>query len=168
MEITRRRDYMKEHGLRTMGRYTDTQPFSNRVFCGECGNVYWRRTLTRLNGSIKVWMCGKRYQQKGVRGCNSESLKEADLHRAFIMAWNAILENRTEFLPKWKEQSQSDNPLTAFRARQFIKATESAEPMRMLDCALVSMVFDHCTVEPLGIINFYFLDGTQLGIEYKD
>lgn len=167
MEIARRRDYMKEHGLRTMGRYTDTQPFSNRVFCGECGNVYWRRTLTRLNGSIKVWMCGKRYQQKGVRGCNSESLKEADLHRAFIMAWNAILENRTEFLPKWEGQSQSDNPLTAFRARQFIKSTESTEPMRALDCALVSMVFDHCTVEPLGIINFYFLDGTQLGIEYN-
>lgn len=168
MEIARRREYMAQHGLRTMGRYTDSQPFSNRVFCGVCGNVFWRRTLARLNGSIKVWMCGKRYQQKGVRGCNSESLKEADLHRAFIMAWNAILENRTEFLPKWKEQSQSDNPLTAFRARQFIKATESAEPMRMLDCALVSMVFDHCTVEPLGIINFYFLDGTQLGIEYKD
>ena len=168
MEIARRREYMAQHGLRTMGRYTDSQPFSNRVFCGVCGNVFWRRTLARLNGSIKVWMCGKRYQQKGVRGCNSESLKEADLHRAFIMAWNVILENRTEFLPKWKEQSQSDNPLTAFRARQFITATVSTEPIRVLDCSLVSMVFDHCTVEPLGIINFYFLDGTQLGIEYKD
>jgi len=168
MEIARRREYMAQHGLRTMGRYTDSQPFSNRVFCGVCGNVFWRRTLARLNGSIKVWMCGKRYQQKGVRGCNSESLKEADLHRAFIMAWNVILENRTEFFPKWEEQSHSDNPLMAFRARQFIKATESTEPMRVLDCALVSKIFDHCTVEPLGIINFYFLDGTQLGVEFKD
>jgi len=168
MEITRRRDYMKEHGLRTMGRYTDTQPFSNRVFCGECGNVYWRRTLTRLNGSIKVWMCGKRYQQKGVRGCNSESLKEADLHHAFIMAWNAILENRAEFLPKWEEQSQSDNPLMAFRARQFIKATESTEPMQVLDCALISMVFDHCIVQPLGVVEFYFLDGTRIGIATQE
>lgn len=168
MEIARRREYMSNHGLRTMGRYTDTQPFSNRVFCGECGNVFWRRTLTRLNGSIKVWMCGNRYKQKGVRGCSSKSLNEVDLHRAFIMAWNALLENRDELLPKWEEMLECDNPLIAYRAQQFIQATENSEPMRVLDCALVNKVFDHCVVEPLGIINFYFLDGTQLGIEYKE
>ena len=34
LEIQRRKDYMKRYGLRTMGRNTDEQPFTNRVFCG--------------------------------------------------------------------------------------------------------------------------------------
>lgn len=167
-EIERRRQYMETHGIRTMGRYTDTQPFSNRVFCGVCGNVYWRRTFTRLNTKMIIWQCGNRYKEKGTVGCKSDNLREADLHKAFIMAWNAMLENREEYLPKWQEQSKSDNPLVAFRANQFMAGTAKAEPMIDLDCSLVGKVFDYCVVQPLGIINFYFLDGTSIGIATKE
>ena len=30
------------------------------------------------------------------------------------------------------------------------------------------MVFDHCTVEPLGVVGFYFLDGTRIGIATQE
>ena len=39
LEIQRRKDYIKRYGLRTMGRNTDEQPFTNRVFCGVCGEL---------------------------------------------------------------------------------------------------------------------------------
>lgn len=168
MEIARRREYLKRHGLRTMGRYTDTQPFSNHVFCGICGNVFWRRTLSRSTGKVKVWMCGKRYQEKGKIGCASDTIYEKDLHRAFLMAWNAIIENRKDFMPGWQAKIDGDNALEAFRAKQFMKLTKNTTPLRELDLSLVGKTLEHCTVEPLGIINFYFLDGTELGIEIND
>jgi len=168
MEIARRREYMAQHGLRTMGRYTDTQPFSNRVLCGVCGNVYWRRTFYRLNAKKVVWQCGKRYKEKGVVGCTSENLTEADLHKAFLLAWNAILESREDYLPRWEKQSKGDNALVAFRARQFMELTEDTTPVRELDCALVSKVFDHCIVRPLGVVDVYFLDGSSVGIATQE
>lgn len=165
MEITRRRDYLKQHGLRTMGRYTDTQPFSNRVFCGMCGHVFWRRTLSRLNGPVKVWMCGQRYKEKGKIGCSSKTIYEKDLHKAFLMAWNAILKNRSDFLQGWETQIAGNNALAAFRAKQFIELTRNTEPRRELDFSLVSKTLEHCVIQPNGTIDFYFLDGTELTIE---
>lgn len=167
MEIARRKEYLQKHGLRTMGRYTDTQPFSNRVFCGTCGNIFWRRTLSRLNGPIKVWMCGQRYKEKGKIGCTSKTLQEKDLHRAFLMAWNTVLENREDFLPVWEEQTRGDNALAALRARQFMELTADTTPQNELKLSLVSKTLEYCTVEPEGVITFHLLDGTELGIEIE-
>lgn len=168
MEIARRKEYLQEHGLRTMGRYTDSQPFSNRVFCGTCGNVFWRRTLSRLNGKVKVWMCGQRYREKGKIGCTSKTLQEKDLHRAFLMAWNGVLENRSDFLPIWEEQARGDNALAAFRARQFMELTRDTTPQKELNLSLVSKTLEYCTVEPEGVITFHLLDGTELEIDINE
>lgn len=169
MEIDRRRDYLKAHGLRTMGRYTDSQPFSNRVFCAVCGNVFWRRTLSRSWGSVKVWMCGQRYREKGKIGCaNCLTLKESDLHRAFLTAWNGILENRDELLPMWEEQARGQNALAAFRAKQFMELTADTTPLAELDLRLVGRTLEHCTVAADGIIHFFFLDGTELEVQTQE
>lgn len=159
---------MKRYGLRTMGRNTDEQPFTNRVFCGVCGQLFWRRTLYRLNGSIKAWMCASKCKGKAVKGCINDTLLETDLHKAFVMAWNAMLENRDDFLERWKTQLNDQNPLVAFRAKQFIELTEKAKPMKELDVSIVSKTLDHCDIKPLGVIDFYFLDGSHIGLVIKD
>jgi 23S rRNA maturation mini-RNase III len=168
LEIQRRKDYMKRYGLRTMGRNTDEQPFTNRVFCGVCGQLFWRRTLYRLNGSIKAWMCASKCKGKAVKGCINDTLLETDLHKAFVMAWNAMLENRDDFLERWKTQLNDQNPLVAFRAKQFIELTEKAKPMKELDVSIVSKTLDHCDIKPLGVIDFYFLDGSHIGLVTQD
>ena len=168
LEIQRRKDYMKRYGLRTMGRNTDEQPFTNRVFCGVCGQLFWRRTLYRLNGNIKAWMCASRCKGKSVKGCINDTLLEADLHKAFMMAWNAILENREEFLENWRTQLADPNPLVAFRAKQFMRLTEKTKPMKTLDVSIVSKTLDHCDIKPLGVIDFYFLDGSHIRLVTKD
>lgn len=168
LEIARRRDYMKNLGIRTMGRYTDEQPFSNRVICGECGNVFWRRTWTRLNGQVKVWQCGKRYQEKGVHGCRSENLMERDLHNAFVMTWNRLLESREDFLGGWNFRIEGGTPLEQIRALQMKELTENAQWLESIDLELAGKVLDHVTVHKHGVLDFHFLDGTELGIGVND
>lgn len=163
MEIQRRKDFMEAYGLRTMGRYTDEQPFSSRVICGTCRNIFWRRTLTRGGKQIKVWMCGQRYRQKGVVGCVSETIKEDALHDAFVKVWNGIVENRVKYMVRWKRDIQGDNPLLAFRAKQMVELTKG-KPIKKIDMALVGKVLDHCVVLSKEAYEFYFLDGTCVKI----
>lgn len=163
MEIQRRKDFMEAYGLRTMGRYTDEQPFSSRVICGTCRNIFWRRTLTRSGKQIKVWMCGQRYRQKGVVGCSSETIKEEAMHNAFIKAWNGIVEKRDSYMERWKRDIQGDNPLLAFRAKQMLELTKG-KSLKKIDMSLVSKTLDHCVVLSKEAYEFYFLDGTCVRI----
>lgn len=164
LEIKRRKAYMEAHGLRTMGRYTDEQPFSNRVICGECGHVYWRLTWSRLNGPVKAWRCPNLYEGKGTGKCNSFVMREAALHGAFITAWNMLLDQREELKKKWKDQVENGNPLERLRAQQMLDLTENAQPMAVLDRSVVSKVLDHVVVGRYGILRFLFLDGSELSI----
>ena len=167
LELERRQNYMTAHSLRTMGRYTDEQPFSNRVLCGECGKVFWRRTWYRLNNTYKVWQCGNRYREKGVVTCHSENLKESDLQVAFVMAWNGILENRAEFTETWKAQAENGNALERFRAKQMLELTKM-KLLKEIDLLLVGKVLDYVIVRHGGELEFHFLDGTQLAVEVTE
>ncbi len=158
MEIKRRQEYMAEHGIRTMGRYTEEQPFSNRVLCGKCSHIFWRRTLTRNGQHVKVWMCGQRYKQKKVRGCISETITEAFLHECFVKAWNNMIEHRADYLEEWKQSSQDENPLKAYRARQMIDLTKG-KPLRQINLSLVAKVLEYCVVLGKEEIEIHFLNG---------
>ena len=50
-----------------------------KVFCGECGSPYKRRTVTSSGHHYKMWNCRER--QKGVKGngCKMRNVKEDDL-----------------------------------------------------------------------------------------
>jgi len=160
MELERRRNYMEEHEIRCMGRSTEELPFSNRVVCGTCNHVLWRRTLTRANGNKhKAWICCSRLAEKGVKGCGMETISEDSIHQAFIKAWNKIIENRADYLPKWREYAKGDNPLLAFRSKQMMELTKG-KTMKELDLRLVGKVLDHCVVHSKSAIDIHFLDGT--------
>ena len=42
-----------------------------------------------------------------------------------LMAWNALVENREDFMEQWTEQLQSENLLEGYRAEKFIEYTLS-------------------------------------------
>jgi len=92
-------------------------------------------------------------------------MKEEILHDAFVAAWNSILENRGEYLQKWKQKKNSEDPLEAFRANQFIKLIKTAKPMLELDKSIVSKVLERCVIYPMGEIEFFFLDGSVVEID---
>lgn len=167
LEIQRRHDYMERYNLRSMGRFTDGQPFSNRVICGICGNVYWRRTWTRLSRKVKVWQCGTRYREKGVQGCGSDNLFEKDLFKGFVYAWNEVVDSRADRIPRWEQMIVEGDPLQQHRARQMIGLTAEGT-ITEIDLSLVGKVLDHCEAHPTGFLNFIFLDGTRLGITTQE
>ncbi len=167
LEIERRRLFRERHNLRTLGRYTDEQPFTCRVVCGKCGAVYWRRTWTRGSRKIRVWQCGKRYQKKGVAGCKGCNLFEKDLEKAFLTAWNGIVENREGFLPAWEKQIKEGNALEKWRAGQMVQlATEP--PLEAICPEIVNMTLESVEVHDGGLLHFRFLDGTELEIDTEE
>ncbi len=164
LEIERRKNYRERYGVRSMGRYTDEQPFTNRVLCGSCSHIFWRRTFTRKNqGKVKVWLCGQRYREKGVVGCRSKTIKEAQLYEAFVTAWNRLIDHRDDYLPRWRELQKGDDPLLSFRARQMIALSKSH--LKKIELQLVSKVLAYCEVHGQERIIFHFLDLTEIEVE---
>lgn len=165
LELDRRQAYKERFGLRSLGRYTDEQPFSNRVICGVCGARFWRRTWYRLAGEVKIWHCVERFDKDDKPGCKSIILKETDLYAAFIQMWNGVLCNREDNLPRWQEQQANGNPLVAFYAERFIQLTDSQMPLTTIDLKLVALILDHVIVKKTGTLVFYLLDGSQHAIQ---
>ena len=164
LELQRRHRYTEEHNIRFRGRNSDVQPFSCKVICGVCGTPFWRRTWYRNHRPIKVWQCGKRYQEKGVVTCSSENLKEETLYNAFVVAWNAIVNNRQGLLPEWEETMQKGNALERLRAQQMIELTAGTR-LTAIDLSLVGKCLDYVVVNNGGILAFHFLDGSQICVE---
>ena len=81
----------------------------------------------------KVWQCSERYKVKGVMGCANRHVEEETLVKAYLMAWNALVENREDFMEQWTEQLQSENLLEGYRAEKFIEYTDRAEPLTEMD-----------------------------------
>lgn len=165
LELKRRQEFKEKHGLRTLGRYTDEQPFSNRVFCGVCGSLFWRRTWYRLAGEVKIWHCVERFAKDDKPGCQSMILKEKDLHAAFITMWNRLLEQRDENLPRWETQQAEGSPLVSFYAQRFISLTSKREPMSQIDLHIVAKTLDYVVVKKNGTLVFHLLDGTKAAVE---
>lgn len=166
LELQRRHERKEKYHLKFLGRNSDAQPFSCKVQCGTCGALFWRRTWYRENRSVKVWQCGKRYKEKGVVGCTSENLLEKVLYDAFVVAWNALRDNRESMLPEWGHTMQKGNALESIRAQQFMELT--AQPrLREIDLGLVGKCLEYVVVNEGGVLDFHFLDGSQISVETK-
>ena len=47
-------------------------------------------------------------------GCANRHVEEETLIKAYLMAWNALVENREDFMEQWTEQLQSENLLEGY------------------------------------------------------
>ena len=70
-------------------------------------------------------------------------VKEETLIKAYLMAWNALVENREGFMEQWTEQLQSENLLEGYRAEKFIEYTDGAEPLTEMDADFMLKTLDH-------------------------
>lgn len=51
-----------------------------------------------------IWQCSGRYVKKGEIGCDNNHM----FYKAFVEAYNAVVENKEDFNEKWEEQIESD------------------------------------------------------------
>lgn len=89
-------------------------------------------------------------------------IEESTLEKAFVMAWNGILENKDYFLRKWKKQEQSENLLEVYRAKDFqglVTETIAEEKMK-LDIML--KILDCIKAYSNGILVVVFMEGTEI------
>ena len=95
-------------------------------------------------------------------GCANRHVEEETLIKAYLMAWNALVENRADFMEQWTEQLQSENLLEGYRAEKFIEYTDGAETLTEMDTDFMLKTLDHIKVFEDGTLLVVFLDGTEI------
>ena len=93
-----RRALIKGNLVGDRHKYTSKYAFSGKVFCGNCGNIFKRRTW---NSNCKykkvVWQC-KTYVVDGKQACDAKAVDEQVLKDAFVRMFNKINENKNGFI----------------------------------------------------------------------
>ena len=99
---------------------------------------------------------------KGVQGCDNRHVEEETLIKAYLMAWNALVENRESFLEQWKRQMQGEYLLAGYRAEKFVEYTKDAEPLKEMNTDFMLKTLDHIKVFEDGTLLVVFLDGSEI------
>jgi len=163
LEIARRKQYLEQYGTNSYSNNTESNPFASKVICGCCNKVFGRKVWRSSTGiDRKVWQCSERYKVKGVVGGENRHVDESTLERAFVMAWNGILESREYFIKKWGVQKQSENLLVRYRAMVFMESVTGADLIQKMDTDLVLKILDYIKVFEDGALKVVFLDGTEI------
>ena len=63
-------------------RSKEHHPLYGKVFCGECGAPFVRRTYKGRHGHYKAWNCKERQKGKKGNGCLNRIIKEDELMQA--------------------------------------------------------------------------------------
>lgn len=161
-EHQRRNNYCEEHGLIAYSRTPEANPLAGKVICGTCNQSFTRRGWKTGNRYRKIWQCQERYREKGVQGCTNRHVDEAILEQAFIMAWNALIDNRDEIRTRWETHAEFGNPLEQYRAVQFADLTENAKHITEFEIDFMLKALDHITVFESGKLVVTFMDGSEI------
>jgi hypothetical protein len=95
-------------------------------------------------------------------GCANRHVEEETLVKAYLMAWNALVENRENFMERWKEQLQGENLLEGYRAEKFMEYTDGAAILTEMDTNFMLKTLDHIKVFEDGTLRVVFLDGMEI------
>lgn len=162
LEMNRRKDYMEKHGVGQLDFIkVKDNPFTGRVICGNCGSAFGRKTWNSTDEDLKrrVWQCNRKYENKGKVGCKNKHIDEEVLYKAFVSSFNALVENKDEFITKWK--AEDGDELGRFKAREFIGIIESGERIDKFDIDLFFRMIEKMIVNQDRII-VGLLDGTEV------
>jgi len=169
LEIKRRKKYLEEHGTNSYSHRTESNPFASKVVCGNCNKVFARKGWRSSTGiDRKVWQCSERYKVKGVMGCSNHHVEEDTLEKAFVMAWNAIMENKEYFIEKWEKRTKGDDLLAAYRAMLFIEFVQETELMKKMETNFMLKTLDHIRVCEDGNLVIVFLEGLEIECRNDD
>ncbi len=103
-------------------KYSSKYPFSAKVFCGNCGNIFKRRQWNSTNTSKKVvWQC-KTYIMDGKNACRAKAVDEIILKNAFVRMFNKIYENKQSFI-----KTLTENIETIILLKPDVRETEALD-----------------------------------------
>jgi len=103
-------------------------------------------------------------QKKNGHTCNAEIIQEEILRQAVVIAWNSLVEQRDELLPRWEQMATGGDALQRYRARMMMAITAEGR----LDVEVPEQtrsVLEEITVHSPTELTVAFLDGTERRIK---
>jgi hypothetical protein len=83
-------------------------------------------------------------------------------YKAFIEAYNVVVENKEYFMAKWKEQLESEDVLIRITAKNFIGFFKEAETINEFNVEFFFNLVEKITVWNVEILMISFLDGSEI------
>jgi DNA invertase Pin-like site-specific DNA recombinase len=85
------------------GRYTSAiNCFASRITCGDCGGFYGRKVWhSNTKYAQTIWQCNNKFLRKGK--CTTPHLKEEVIKKAFVDAFNTLIDNKEKILSNYDE-----------------------------------------------------------------
>ena len=161
-ELERIETYMAEHNLKHYGYGNETRPFSSKIICAKCGELYGRKSHIK-RGVEPFWQCKTRFQQ-GLKGCRSENVKDTIIQRVFIEAWNNIVQRQGILNQHWTRLEKEGKELQRVRAKHFRGLAKQGIVTELVP-ELVQVTLESILVKGDGAFDVRFLDGTTVPIE---
>lgn len=84
------------------------------------------------------------------------------LEKAFISAFNAILENKEHFNEAWKKSIAGDDVLKRVKAAQLMKLMKKAKPITEFNTELFHRLIEKMTVSDGKKVLVTLLDGAEV------
>ena len=73
--------------------------FSDRIFCGSCGEVFGQKTWNAGSKYKRVvWQCNSKYRDRTAVKCETPHLTEEQLKKAFVDSFNQIIVDRERYI----------------------------------------------------------------------
>ena len=124
----------------------DKNPFSGKVVCGKCNNLYSRVSYTTRAGTkMKKWRCGSTNKNSGHRVCTCPYIMESALEKICNI------------------NIESGNELLAYKTR-LMKMRAQEGSIKECKPDLLQEVVDHITVFENGDLRILYYDGTEFEV----
>ncbi len=96
-----------EIGRRKKGFTSGKMLLSNKIYCGECGQIYGPKVWHSNDPKYRkiIWQCNSKFADK--KYCKTPHLTEKEIKDAFVVALNKVLTIREEVIANLKEVQNS-------------------------------------------------------------
>lgn len=153
---------------------------SKRV--GEEGRKYWR--CKSFHGSNGIEVTGRIFTPKPLYRtsqnpkvirrrkdpkprqmlCTDVQVEDGMPEKAFITAWNRLVDGYEEYLPVWKEAAHGDDMLKAYKAREMMKLVRNTGYINEMPYELLLKTLSHIEIGDDVTIEVVFLAGVIIEV----
>ena len=157
-EFVRREQFMMAHGLTKYVYGSECNPFTSRIFCGDCGYSYTKHSWK--SRGIEQWQC-KNHRTNGQLTCKNEFVDNRDLEQGFVKAINQIIEARDK--DRLQRIIDEGTPLQKIRAEQMMGIINEGALQTYVP-ELAQLVITEVTVHGAKKYTFSFMEGSKVTV----
>jgi site-specific DNA recombinase len=76
--------------------------FASKIVCGDCGGFYGRKVWHSTSKyATTIWQCNNKFHKR--KSCSTPHLKEEIIKKAFVNAFNTLIESKEELIAGYEE-----------------------------------------------------------------